>query len=202
MKDKPIATIIAFSIAVFFMIMAIASVIIGGLSPFVDTESEDLHSTLGEIATIDEVVVTEQPPINTEVVTTVVDVEPTQVIIYDSTEHYNNYESYSDYEYDLVARTIYQEAGGCSEYCQWLVGSTVLNLADDRGGIENVVFDYNTFNVAYVLYDATPSDLSYAVAKRVLSGDRDYYVKAFRTDYYHSFGTPYTCVDNVYFSVY
>ena len=108
----------------------------------------------------------------------------------------------SDYELDLLARTIYQEAGICGEYCQWLVGSTVLNLADSYGGIEAVVFDYNTFNVAYSLYNATPSDLSYSVANRLLSGDRDYSVKAFRTDYYHSFGTPYTSVDNVYFSTY
>ena len=42
-------------------------------------------------------------------------------------------------EYDLLARTIYQESGICSEYCQWLVGSTVLNLAETNGGIENTV---------------------------------------------------------------
>ena len=109
---------------------------------------------------------------------------------------------YSDYEIDLIARTTYQEAGNCSEYCQWLVASTILNLADEQGGIENVVFNYNTFNVAYCLYDATPSDTSYAVARRVASGDRDYNVKAFRTDYYHDFGSPYTSTDNVYFSAY
>lgn len=108
----------------------------------------------------------------------------------------------SEYELDLLARTIYQEAGTCGEYCQWLVGSSVLNLADERGGLEAVVFDYNTFNVAYSLYNATPSDLSYSVASRLLSGDRDYSVKAFRTSYYHNFGTPYASVDNVYFSTY
>lgn len=106
------------------------------------------------------------------------------------------------YEADLLARTIYCEAGNCSEYCQWLVGSTVLNLADERGGIESVVFDYNTFNVAYILYDKTPSKLSYSVAQRLLSGDRDYNVKAFRMSYYHNFGSPYTSVDGVYFSTY
>ena len=109
---------------------------------------------------------------------------------------------YSYYEYDLLARTIYQESGICGEYCQWLVGSTVLNLADRRGGIENVVFDYNTFNVAYILFDATPSDLSYSVARRLISGDRDYNVMAFRDSYYHNFGEPYASVDNMYFSVY
>jgi hypothetical protein len=119
-----------------------------------------------------------------------------------SDDYSNDYVNYSDYELDLLARTIYQEAGICGEYCQWLVGSTVLNLADERGGIENVVFDYDTFNVAYILYDCTPSNLSYSVASRLLSGDRDYSVKAFRTNYYHSFGTPYTNVDNVYFSTY
>lgn len=130
-----------------------------------------------------------------------VEYESEEVYVEDTEE--NDYStSCSDYELDLLARTIYQEAGICGEHCQWLVGSTVLNLADERGGIEAVVFDYNTFNVAYSLYNSTPSDLSYSVASRLLSGDRDYNVKAFRTNYYHSFGTPYTSVDNVYFSTY
>lgn len=109
---------------------------------------------------------------------------------------------YSYYEYDLLARTIFQEAGICGEYCQWLVGSTVLNRADVGGGIENVVFDYNIFNVAYELFDETPSELSYAVARRLIAGDRDYKVMAFRDSYYHNFGVPYDSVDNMYFSVY
>ena len=110
--------------------------------------------------------------------------------------------TYADDELDLVARTVYLEAGDCGEYCQWLVGSTILNLAERNGGIGNVVNDYNLFNVAPFLYDCTPSDLSYEVANRVLSGDRDYNVMAFRMDYYHDFGQPYTSVDNTYFSTY
>jgi flagellar motor protein MotB len=108
----------------------------------------------------------------------------------------------SEYELELVARTIYCEAGGCSEYCQWLVGSTILNLADVNGGIVAVTSNSNMFNVADYLYNSTPSDLSYSVARRVLSGDRDYNVMAFRASYYHSFGIPYTNVDNMYFSTY
>lgn len=111
-------------------------------------------------------------------------------------------DDYSDDIVDLVARTIYCEAGSCSEECQWLVGSTILNLAEDNGGVENVVSNNNIFNVSNILYTKTPSDLSYKVANRVLSGDRDYNVYAFRTDYYHDFGKPYTCIDNVYFSSY
>lgn len=170
------------------------------------TISDDKIATIDEVATVDEVELT------TTVVTTVakettIATEPTEVttivnFVSSPEVVISTNDEYSDYELDLLARTIYQESGICGEYCQWLVGSTVLNLADERGGIENVVFDYNTFNVAYILYDCTPSDLSYAVAERLMSGDRDYNVKAFRSDYYHDFGTPYTCVDNMYFSVY
>ena len=157
-----------------------------------------------KIATIDEVIEPTTEEVTTE--TTVPVNTEVQVVVLGSAmqpaDDVGTNDEYSDYELDLLARTIYQESGICGEYCQWLVGSTVLNLADDRGGIENVVFDYNTFNVAYILYDCTPSDLSYAVAERLMSGDRDYNVKAFRSDYYHDFGTPYTYVDNMYFSVY
>lgn len=163
------------------------------------TISDEKIATIDEVTTVDEVelttVATTVATESTEITTTVSFIPSPEVVIGTNDE-------YSDYELDLLARTIYQESGICGEYCQWLVGSTVLNLADERGGIENVVFDYNTFNVAYILYDCTPSDLSYSVAERLMSGDRDYNVKAFRSDYYHDFGTPYTYVDNMYFSVY
>lgn len=106
----------------------------------------------------------------------------------------------SDTNIDLLARIIYFESGSCSEYCQWLVGSTAMNLANEYGGLETVAFNYDIFNVANILYTDTPSSLSYSVATRIINGDRDVNVRAFRTDYYHSFGSPYTNVDNVYFS--
>lgn len=196
MIKKHIGAMIAFGISLLFVVFILVSFISGTINSCVP--NEDLSSTSDE--TVTEVITTTAPQIEMEPSTTREANSPVVNIPASSDEHYNNYQSYSEYEYDLVARTIYQESGICSEYCQWLVGSTILNLADERGGIENVVFDYNTFNVAYVLYDCTPSELSYKVAARVLSGDRDYNVKYFRTDYYHGFGTPYTNVDNVYFS--
>lgn len=108
----------------------------------------------------------------------------------------------SDTNIDLLARIIYFESGSCSEYCQWLVGSTAMNLANEYGSLETVAFNYDIFNVANILYTDTPSSLSYSVATRIINGDRDVNVRAFRTDYYHSFGSPYTNVDNVYFSSY
>ena len=184
------------------------------------TQDEIIVSSVDEVSTVDEITTATETTVEAtevEIVTEVVTTNDTATKkpsnnnnnnnttnVNNNTTNNNNTTSgkYSEYEIDLLARTIYQEGGICSEYCQWLIGSTVLNLADERGGIENVVFDYNTFNVAYVLYNATPSDLSYSVARRLANGDRDYNVKAFRTDYYHSFGTPYTAVDNVYFSSY
>lgn len=113
-----------------------------------------------------------------------------------------NSANYSGSDIDLIARTVYLESGGCGEYCQWLTASTILNLAESRGGIANVVYDYNTFNVAGMIDYCEPSDLAYSVAERVASGDRDYNVMAFRADYYHDFGNPYASADNVYFSTY
>lgn len=112
--------------------------------------------------------------------------------------------SYSTGDLEWLARTICMEAGNCSEYCQWLVGSTALNLADrfNGGDLEATVTNPNMFAVADCFYLREPSVQNWAVAERLLSGDRDYVVMAFRTDYYHDFGTPYTVVDNVYFSTY
>lgn len=188
MFEKHIAAIIAFGISALYMLLVVVSFVSGTVTSCSGGVPDDTY--LNEVST--EVVFVTEPPSSTEPVEVTPEIEeaPTN----------NNCQSYSEYEYDLLARTIYQESGICSEYCQWLVGSAVLNLADERGGIENVVFDYNTFNVAYILYDCTPSELSYMVAERLLTGDRDYNVKYFRTDYYHGFGTPYQNVDNVYFS--
>lgn len=112
--------------------------------------------------------------------------------------------SYSTSDLEWLARTICMEAGNCSEYCQWLVGSTALNLADrfNGGDLEATVTNPNMFAIAGYFYLRDPSAQNWAVAERLLSGDRDYVVMAFRTDYYHDFGTPYTVVDNVYFSTY
>lgn len=191
-------------IAIVTLMLFILPIIVIAAAP---TDTEVSESDVNIVSTRDE--------INVIKTTTAKIVDSTEAIkecAEENTENYDiidgNYcsgvstfdESNMDYYHDLLARAIYCESGGCSEYCQWLVGSAILNLADERGGIENVVFDYNTINVAYILYDYTPSDLSYGIAKKLLDGNRDYQVKYFRTNYYHGFGTPYTNVDNVYFS--
>lgn len=105
---------------------------------------------------------------------------------------------------DLLARLIYLEAGSCSEHCQWLVGSSAMNLADSYDGLSSVAYDSNKFSVAGSIDSCDPSQESYDIAARVLSGDRDYAVKVFRTDYFHEWADPYIAMeeDNVYFSTY
>lgn len=114
------------------------------------------------------------------------------------------YEETYNYSEDtlLLAKVIYLEAGTCSSQCQWLVGSTAMNLADEYGDLSAVAYNYSMFNVAYLIDSCDPSDESIAIAEQILSGDRDSQVKAFKTDSYHDWATPYTEVDNVYFSVY
>lgn len=112
--------------------------------------------------------------------------------------------SFSASDRSIIARLIMAESGGCSLECLWLTGSTLLNLADryHNGDIEATAKDSDIFDVADYLDYVEPNQECWDTADRLLSGDRDYNVMAFRTDYYHSFGTPYRKVDNVYFSIY
>lgn len=119
----------------------------------------------------------------------------TEMFVTESTYNYSG-------DVELLASVIYLESGSCSEYCQWLVGSAIMNLADANGGLDVVAHDYNMFEVAPDVDSCEPSELSTSVAQRVLSGDRDYAVNAFREGYYHEWATPYTNVDNVYFSTF
>lgn len=110
--------------------------------------------------------------------------------------------SFSDSDREIIARVIMAESGNCSIDCLWLTGSALLNLADYyyEGNLEAVAYDPQVFNVADILDSVVPSQDCWDTADRLLSGDRDYKVMFFRTDYYHSFGTPYINIDNVYFS--
>lgn len=114
----------------------------------------------------------------------------------------NYVSSGGDYDRELLARVIYLEAGGCSAECQRLVGSATLNLADMYGSLEAVAYDPNKFAVAGDIGGCSPDSLSYEMADALIAGNRNSEVMAFRAGYYHDFGSPYTSIDNVYFSTY
>lgn len=192
-------------------IVAPENIVLPTHSSTIDTATKDQEKAVPTEVETSSIVVTESP---TE------PVEPTQFEDTDEYQAYGeqtyevdpaDYEVVDEYDYetynysedaDLLAKVIYLEAGECSEYCQWLVGSTAMNLADEYGSLSAVAYNYNIFNVAYDIDSCQPSELSYSVAERILSGDRDYNVRAFRDGSYHTFGTPYDCVDGVYFSTY
>lgn len=110
--------------------------------------------------------------------------------------------SFSASDREIIARVIMAESRSCSIDCLWFTGSALLNLADyyNNGDIQATANDSNIFDTADCYYDQEPTQECWDVTDRLISGDRDFQVMFFRTDYYHSFGTPYLNIDNVYFS--
>lgn len=108
-------------------------------------------------------------------------------------------------EKDLLMRSLYREAGSTGFWCQVYVCSATLNLWKSEYShlsLEGMLTNYNIYETAYTLSSVTSSEKSYVkdATEYVLNGGKVPYVKYFRTDYYHSFGTPVTSIENVYFS--
>ena len=96
---------------------------------------------------------------------------------------------------------MWAEGGTMSWEGQILLCSAILNLCDMTGkSVWEAGHTYNMFSVAYYVDDVTPSNTQYEVIDYVFKGGRNDSVCYFRTGYYHSFGTPYCCIDGVYFS--
>lgn len=107
----------------------------------------------------------------------------------------------TDPEEEILAKLLYCEAGSMGWQGQVYVCSAILNLRDYSGrSIWNMAHDVNTFAVAGYVDYAMPLSTQYEVISYVLNGGRVPEIKYFRTDYYHSFGTPVCNVENVYFS--
>lgn len=171
----------------------------------VDSSHASAHTSASAPAVQQEIVIQMSETVVATAPSTVPTVEPTSVPEDADNESESNNETYNYCDdTDLLARLIYLEAGSCSENCQWLVGSAAMNLADAYGGLSNVAYNPDKFSVADSIDYCDPSPESYEVAARVLSGDRDYAVNAFRTDYFHEWADPYIAMeeDNVYFSTY
>lgn len=122
-----------------------------------------------------------------------------EVVVLDATKSSNN-NKYAN-EKEILAKLLYCESGGTSWDCQVYTCSAILNLSDYTGrSISNMASDKNLFSVAPWVWSSTPTQTQYKVIDYVLSGGRISGVKWFRTDHYHSFGTPVINIDNVYFS--
>ena len=111
----------------------------------------------------------------------------------------------SAHEKDLLMRSLYREAGSTGFWCQVYVCSATLNLWKSEFShltLEGMLTNYNIYETAYTLSSVTSQEKAYVkdATEYVLNGGKIPDIKYFRTDYYHSFGTPVTSIENVYFS--
>lgn len=122
-----------------------------------------------------------------------------ETVVLDTTKSPNNNKYVNEKE--ILAKLLYCESGSTSWDCQVYTCSAILNLSDYTGrSISNMASDKKVFSVAPWVWSSTPTQTQYKVIDYVLSGGRVSGVKWFRTDHYHSFGTPVKSIDNVYFS--
>ena len=113
----------------------------------------------------------------------------------------NGKEYMSESDRDFLAKLLFCEVGGEDWDCQLYTCSAILNLRDRSGrSLWEMGHDYNTFEVAKYVDGATPNDMQYEIIDFVLSGGRVPEICYFRTNYYHSFGTPVCQVGAHYFS--
>lgn len=102
---------------------------------------------------------------------------------------------------DFFAKLLYAEAGSMCWEGQVYVASAILNLCDR---IQLSVYEAGhitrRFSVAPYVDYVTPLPKQYEVIEYVLNGGRVLDIQAFRTNYYHGFGTPVCYIQNVYFS--
>lgn len=119
----------------------------------------------------------------------------------------NNLFPFSYDQISFMALVVFAEAGSTSEMCIRMVIDTILNMYDDDrypNDLMSILTRPGAFSVVesgaiyrYPVQDYI-LDLIYQEMECRVSTE----VGAFRTDYYHSFGTPLCCIDNVYFSAY
>ena len=108
-------------------------------------------------------------------------------------------------EYELLCRTVYCEAGNQDMKTQSMVCLTILNrLASDYAdNVTDVIYAKNAYEVTTwkdfeerTWTTQVEEAVNWALRENEHPSDMYY----FRTDYYHSFGSPYMKSDDLYFS--
>lgn len=111
----------------------------------------------------------------------------------------------TDEEKEMFATIIYLEGGSESYECQLAIGSVILNrLMNGHWGntLADVLYAKNQFTPAYKISSTTPTDKQRQVVEDLLTKGTTLpeYVMYFRAWYYFSWATPYTNIDDTYFS--
>lgn len=112
---------------------------------------------------------------------------------------------FTEFEYELLCRTVYCEAGNQDMKTQHMVCLTILNrLASGYAdNVNDVIYAKNTYEVTTwedfeerTWTTQVEEAVNWALRENEHPGDMYY----FRTDYYHSFGSPYMKSDDLFFS--
>ena len=111
----------------------------------------------------------------------------------------------TDSEVYTLAALVYLEAGIESIECQRDVASVVINrMTLENKSLNDIIYEENQFEPAYMITETEPSDESVAAVKYVLEYGVTLpeYVTFFRAGYYHQWGDliDYCQYDNTYFS--
>ncbi|HHU06834.1 MAG TPA: SH3 domain-containing protein [Clostridiaceae bacterium] len=102
-----------------------------------------------------------------------------------------------------VAALLYLEGGATSRACQKMIVEVIFNQWKYRGGsLTDTLYAPNLFSVANRINSTTPRAIQFEVVDDVCRDGVSIpsNVLYFRSNYYHSFGTPYMRIGNIYFS--
>lgn len=107
------------------------------------------------------------------------------------------------YDFNLLARTVQAEGYTLGYTGMRYITSSIINLARDRGcSIDDVIYSgaYTVVNNGTIWKQTLYDDTIQAVEHELYIEQIDTEIKYFRTDHFHSFGTPCFSWGNVYFS--
>lgn len=132
------------------------------------------------------------------------DVEENDTDIVQSCEVHATYWMTND-EYELFAKCVEAEAGTEGFTGKQYVVDVILNRVDSDkypDTITEVILQKNQFEVVNDgrIYDIVPTGETYEAIDKELNHRQDYEITLFRTEYYHTFGTPKFQYKHHYFS--
>ena len=102
-----------------------------------------------------------------------------------------------------IAALVYLESGSQSYKCQKAIASVIFNrMIRYNMTAQQVIYQRGVFSPANRVSRTTPSRSCLKAVREVLESGATLplRVTAFRNGRYHSFGSPYCCIDGVYFS--
>ena len=110
----------------------------------------------------------------------------------------------SGIDFEYVAKCVLAEAGTESEYCKRLVADCIFNQADVRDltptEVINAPRNFEVVSKGTIKKSIVTEDVLELVQDEYFNRTSSK-VLYFRTDHYHSFGSPYKQLKNMYFSV-